>query len=217
MRGVAAAFAVTAVLVGAEGGARGASVRAANTPPTIGGVEHNLGSALARAKTERLLRFDRQRTKTPQAPVDQVVWVNLATGRRRMLNYDASGHLMTSTSFSGKSMPRNPWNASAACGCDLDPFTNFPGQAIRSSKLLGEETIGGRPTFHLRFTVSQTIGPSTTDFWIDRSTYLPVRSRVVYRVAARFHNGRLGPPMTTTDRFTWLPRTSANFAHLAGR
>jgi hypothetical protein len=211
MRGVAAAFAAANVLVAV------ASARAAGNPPTIGGIEHNLGSALARAKTTQLLRFHRHRTKTPQAPADQVVWVNLATGRRRMLNYDSSGHLTTSTSFSGKSMPRTAWNASAACGCDLDPFTNFPGQAIRSSKLLGGQTIGGRPTFHLRFTVREEIGPSTTDFWIDRSTYLPVRSRVVYRVAARFHSGRLGPPMTTTDRFTWLPRTSANVAHLAGR
>src|SRR5262249_40759208 len=119
-----------------------------------------------------------------------------------------------STTFSGKSMPRAGWNASAACGCDLDPFTNFPKDALHVS-LLGDETIDGQPTFHLRFTVKQSIGPSTTDFWVNRSTYLPVHSRVVYRVAARFNNGRPGPTMTTTDRFTWLRRTSDNLAHLA--
>jgi hypothetical protein len=50
------------------------------------------------------------------------------------------------------------------------------------------------------------------DFWINRSTYLPVRSKVRYRAGAK---GRLGPIMTTSDQFTWLPRTSANLAHLA--
>jgi hypothetical protein len=54
--------------------------------------------------------------------------------------------------------------------------------------------------------------PSTTDFWINRSNYLPLRSKVVYRVRS---NGQLGPNRTTTDQFIWLQRTSANLAELA--
>ncbi len=100
----------------------------------------------------------------------------------------------------------------SACGCDLDPFTNFPGRALHVS-LLGEQTIDGHPTFHLRFAVTGgPLGPSTTNFWIDQSTHLPVRSNVVYRAAPG--NRQLGPTQSTTDDFTWLPRTSANLGQL---
>ena len=64
----------------------------------------------------------------------------------------------------------------------------------------------------VRFTI--TGGPlrSTTDIWINRSTYLPVREKLV--VPETSFNRR--PTYTVTNDFTWLPRTSANLAQLAG-
>ena len=183
-------------------------------PPTIPVIERNLANALTRAKTTQLLRYSRRRTKTPGAPVYQVEWVNLANGQRRELDYSASGRLTTRTwgPFPGK-LPNGRWNPSGACGCDLDPFTNFPGRALHVS-LLSDQTIDGQPALHLRFTITGGLQPSTTDFWIDRSTDLPVRSKIVYRLVGS--NRQLGPTMLTTDKFTWLPRTSANLAHLTG-
>jgi YD repeat-containing protein len=203
---------LAAFLLGSVGsGICSASGRAANVPSAIGGIERNLGSALARAETKQLLRFHRHRVNTSDAPVDQVVWVNLATGQRRVLDYDASGRLTSNTLSSPTKSPNAKPNASGVCTCDLDPFTNFREQELHTS-LLGDQTIDGKPTFHLRFTVTGGMEPSTTDFWINRSTYLPLRSKVVYRVRG---NGQLGPNMTTTDQFIWLPRTSANLAELA--
>jgi hypothetical protein len=208
----AAAFAVV-VLATVEGSIGSQSGRATNEPPAIQGIENNLATALAKAKTMKLLRYHRHRTKTPEGPVNEVEWVNLATGQRRTLDYDASGRLTTRTSSPNDNAPHAGWNPSAACGCDLDPFTNFPGQALHVS-LLGDQTIDGKPTFHLRFAVTGPI-VSTTDFWIDQATHLPVRSKVVYRAARG--NGQLGPAMTTSDEFTWLPRTSANLAQLSSK
>jgi hypothetical protein len=182
--------------------------------PTIPVIERYLASALTKAKTTQVVRFSRHRTRTPGSPVDQVQWVNLANGHRRILDYDATGRLTSNTSFSpSNKTPNGRWNPSGACGCDLDPFINFPGRALHVS-LLADQTIDGQPTFHLRFTVTGGMQPSTTDFWINRSTHLPVHSKIVYREVRG--NGQLGPTMSTTDKFTWLPRTSANLAHLAG-
>jgi hypothetical protein len=182
--------------------------------PTIPTIERDLADALARAKTTRVLRFLRHRTNTPGAPVKQIEWANLANGQRREFDHSASGRLTTRSwgPFPDK-FPNGKWNPSGACGCDLDPFINFPGRALHVS-LLADQTIDGQSTFHLRFTVSGGMQPSTTDFWIDRSTHLPVHSKIVYREVRS--NGQLGPTGSTTDKFTWLPRTSANLAHLAG-
>jgi hypothetical protein len=179
------------------------AARPAAQPTSLRRSQVSSAISLAKAKKTRLLRFHRHRTKTPEAPVFQVVWVNLATGQRRALDYDASGRLTTSTPTSYNRPPSTGWNPSGACGCDLDPFTNFPRRALHVS-LLDDQPIDGKPTFHLRFTVTGKI-VSTTDFWIDRATHLPVRSKVVYRAARG--NGQLGPTMTTSDDFTWLPRT----------
>jgi hypothetical protein len=105
----------------------------------------------------------------------------------------------------------NECRLSAACGCDLNPFTNVPGQALRVSQL-GQGTIDGKPTFHLRFTI--TGGPyasTTTDIWIDRSTYLPVHQKVIQRGNQRNSHGH-----AVANDFTWLPRTRANLAQVAG-
>jgi DNA-binding beta-propeller fold protein YncE len=209
----AAVFAAV-VAIAVAGGICSASVRAANEAPAIGQIERSLASALGKAERNELLRFQRHRTKSPEAPVYQVVWVNFVTGQRRVLAYNASGHLTSDTSSAPKTAPPAGGNLDGACGCDLDPFTNFPGRTLHVS-LLVDQTIDGHPTFHLRFTVTGAPEPSTTDFWVDRSTYLPVRSKVVYRIARG--NGQLGPTMSTTDEFTWLPRTRANLAQLAGR
>jgi hypothetical protein len=200
------------LLVSVGSGTCSASGRAPNASPSIGGIERNLGSALARAETKQLLRFHRHRANTPGDPVDEVVWVNGATGQRRVLDYDTSGRLTNSTLYSPTVPPQAESNPSWACTCDLDPFTNFPRQALHTS-MLADQTIDGKPAFHLRFTVSGGPERSTTDIWIDRSTYLPLHSKVLYRVVRG--NGHLGATMTTTDTFTWLPRTSANLAHLA--
>jgi hypothetical protein len=176
----------------------------ADQPPTIRVLQRNLANALAESRTTVILRVDKQRTRTPHH-VTAVEWVDLATGRSRVRWYDASGRVQSDTSrfYSGG-------EPSGACGCDLDPFTNFPTTARVA--LLGRETIGRQPTFHLRFTISGGPLSSTTDIWIDRSTYLPVREKLV--VPETSFNKRL--TYTVTDDFTWLPRTRANLAHLAG-
>lgn len=197
-------------LIAIAGGVCSPSVRAANEPPAIRGIERSFTTALRKAETRQLLRYSRQRTKTPNAPVSQVIWVNFVTGQRRALDYNASGHLTSDTSSTFRTAPPTGGNLDGSCACDLDPFTNFPGQTLHVS-LLGNQTIDGKPTFRLRFTVTGGMESSTTDFWIDRSTFLPVRSKVIYRLR---DNGQLGPSMTTTDQFTWLPRTSSNLARL---
>jgi hypothetical protein len=68
--------------------------------------------------------------------------------------------------------------------------------------LVGQETIDGQPTFHLAFSVTRP-EPSTTDLWINSSTYLPVHEKIV---VPRSH--------TVTNDFTWLPRTHANLTRL---
>jgi hypothetical protein len=182
-----------------------------NQPPAIPVIERNLAHALAKSRTTLILRLHKHRTRTPQH-VNAVEWVDLANGRSRVRWYDASGRLTsdTSRSYSGK-LP------SAACGCDLDPFTNFLPTEPRVS-LLGQQTIDRKPTVHLRFTVTGGPVPSTTDIWIDRSTYLPVREQVGFRQTTGNSQRRrqIGPTITTTNDFTWLPRTSANLAHLTG-
>jgi YD repeat-containing protein len=183
----------------------------AKLPPALWTIERNLADGLARAKTTQLLRYRRHRTKTPNAPVNQVEWVDLSNGQRRGFDYDAAGRLTGPSVTHPDGAPNAKWNPSGDCSCDLDPFTNFPGQALQVT-LLGNQTVDGQPTFHLRFTV--TGGPvlSAIDYWIGRSTSLPVRSHVVYRAASV--NGHLGPTMSTTDEFNWFPRTNANLARL---
>ena len=107
--------------------------------------------------------------------------------------------------------PRPP-DPSGACGCDLDPFTTFSGQAHAS--LLDQGTIHGRPTLHLRFVTDVPL-PSTIDMWIDRSTYLPAFEKVAFRdIGGNGQHPRpVGPTITVTNDFTWLPRTRANLAH----
>ena len=155
------------------------------------------------------MRFRRHRT--PSAHGYQIYWIDLATGKRRALDYDASSHLKTGPSLSYYKAPYGEWNPSGACGCDLDPFTNFPGRTL-NVLLLGDQMIDGQPTIHLRFTISGGPTRSRTDFWIDRSNHLPVRSKVVY--GGILGNGQLEPTMSTTDEFTWLPRTIANLVQL---
>jgi YD repeat-containing protein len=94
-----------------------------------------------------------------------------------------------------------------SCGCDLDPFTNFQGETPHIA-LLGQETIDGEPTFHLRFTIASG-NASTTDIWIDRLTYLPVHEKVAFRnTSVEGH-----PTITTINDFTWLPHNRTNLTH----
>jgi hypothetical protein len=86
--------------------------------------------------------------------------------------------------------------------CDLDPFTDLPAPQV---SLLGSETVDGRSTLHLRV-VTVNPFPSTTDFWIDGSTYLPVYEKLAFREPG-------GPVVSVTNDFRWLPRTRANLAH----
>lgn len=97
----------------------------------------------------------------------------------------------------------------AACGCDIDPFTNYPVGSPPHISLLGEQTIDGQSTFHLRFVVTGFLA-YTADLWIDRATYLPVHETVSSPTKSR----RDQPTVTTTNDFTWLPRTSGNLAQL---
>jgi len=206
-RWFAAAF-VLALLLAAPAGAE-------TQPRTIRTIESSLATALTKAQTTRIVRVHKHRTSTPGF-VTAVAWVDLGDGRRRIVWRDSSGRVTRDASrpaCAGVPAGRRctlPPLPSAACGCDLNPFTNFPGQRPRIS-LVGQETLGGRRTFHLRFTIVTGPQPSTTDFWISRSTYLPVHATVSFRDSSA--EGR--PAITTTDDFAWLPRTSANLARLA--
>jgi len=179
-------------------------------PPAIRGIERNLARALTKAKTTLLLRYHRHRVNVlAGAPVNQVVWVDLAIGQLHTYSYNASGRLTSTIVRPGK--PRGAsWNANSACGCALDPFTDF-GPQLHAS-LLGVQTIDGKRTFHLRFTGTMQAGPFMIDFWIAPSNYLPLRLKWTLRVDRGNH--QLSAAMTVTDQFVWLPRTSANVARL---
>jgi len=180
--------------------------------PTIPVIAHNLATALSGAQGTLILRVHKHGTNTPRY-VTALEWVDLADGRQRRLDFDARGRLErdTARSYPWTKLPPLP---SAACRCDLDPFTNFP-KPPRIS-LVGPRTIDGHPTLRLRFVVTEGPLPSTTDMWIDRSTYLPVRGKVAFRatVVSGRHVRQVGPTITTTNDFTWLPRTRANLARL---
>jgi hypothetical protein len=205
---LAAAFVVAVAVAPLASATPGAVLTA--RPATISAIERDLAHALVGAKTTLLVRL--QRRRTPGAPGYQVDWIDLANGEQRALDYDALGKLVDEqvmlVRFSARS---GGWNPSGACGCDLDPFTNFSGETLGVS-LLGDQTIDGKATLHLRFTVTGGAEPSTTQLWIDRFSYLPVRSKVVY--GGNVVNGERTTKMSTTDQFTWLARTSANLAHL---
>jgi hypothetical protein len=207
-------------------------------PPKTSVIERELANALAKSRTTLVLRVHKHGTGTPQY-VTAVEWVDLATGDQRRLDYDASGRLLTVTSrsYSGKTTGSvstrtvtvaygsKTWSATtgtqgcgsaactaaiqALCSCDLDPFTDY-GTAPPVS-LLGQPTIDQHPTFQLRFTITGGPLASTTDIWIDRSTYLPVREKVVVPQTSVKNSP---PPHTVTNDFTWLPRTRANLALL---
>jgi hypothetical protein len=204
-RWLAAAFVPALLLVPAPAGAD-------TQPPTIRTIESSLASALSRAQTTRIVRVHKHRTNTPGF-VTAVAWVDPGDGRQRIVWRDASGRVTRDASRpSCAGIPAGrrctlPPLPSAACGCDLNPFTNFPGQSPQIS-LLGQETLGGQRTFHVRFAIVAGPQPSTTDFWISRSTNLPVRAMVSFRAEGR-------RTITTTDDFAWLPRTSANLARVA--
>lgn len=105
--------------------------------------------------------------------------------------------------YTGRACPV-PLNANAACNCEIDPLTDFA--TVPDMALVGQETIDGEPTFHLAFTVTQP-EPSTTDLWIDSSTYLPVHDQIVVPESPRATTA-----YTVSNDFTWLPRTRANLA-----
>jgi hypothetical protein len=109
--------------------------------------------------------------------------------------------------WDGHAPCRVPGPPSSECGCDLDPFTDFSPMNPRVF-LLGEATVDGKPTFHLRFVIVVGLDASTTDFWVDRSTYLPVHSQVFVPPSHGV------APRTTTRNFTGLPRNSASLALL---
>ncbi|HEY9472346.1 MAG TPA: hypothetical protein VIS06_00705, partial [Mycobacteriales bacterium] len=77
--------------------------------------------------------------------------------------------------------------------------------------LVGPEKVGGRNTLHLR-----VFGPDRSyrvDLWVDSTTYLPVQE------AAAKGTGETGAQEfpashTVTTRYSWLPRTEKNLAHL---
>jgi hypothetical protein len=119
----------------------------------------------------------------------------------------SSGTLECGGGGRGCPVPPKP---NGACNCDLDPFTNFGTKPHVS--LLGKQTIDRQPTFHLRFTIAGGPFASTTDFWINRSTYLPVHLKLVAPKTSVKNSLR---PYAVTNDFTWLPRTSANLADLA--
>lgn len=65
--------------------------------------------------------------------------------------------------------------------------------------LVGEETLDGKATVHLKWV---PVPQSTVDFWVDADSYLPVR-----KISS-------GPKATDTVDFEWLPRTAENLAKL---
>jgi YD repeat-containing protein len=205
-------------------------------PPTIPSIQRDLANALAGPGTKLLLHVQKHRTNTPPY-VTAVEWADLADGRQRMLRYDAAGRLVTETVRSSRATTTGPptmrtltfdygsrtWSTrtaslgcaardcplppdpSSACGCDLDPFTDLPAPQV---SLLGHETVDGRSTLHLRIVIDNPL-PSTTDLWLDGSTYLPAYEKVDFREPGA---GDSDPTVTVTNDFRWLPRTRVTLA-----
>jgi hypothetical protein len=136
----------------------------------------------------------------------------------------------------------------AALCADCDPFhisSSGPNQILDYRvAVLGDQTIGGQPTVRLRVTWVDVFKPRSgsvsrtrmsADYWISRSTWLPIReTQPATLVTVRLSNGlteitlraasptispALGSrgsststPETLTTSFRWLPRTARNLA-----
>ncbi|HEY3506187.1 MAG TPA: hypothetical protein VGN37_25790 [Actinocatenispora sp.] len=66
-------------------------------------------------------------------------------------------------------------------------------------RIVGHDTVDGRPTTHLRFSVTASGDTVTGDAWFDARTYVPLRATTTY-----------GRSIRITTRF--LPRTAASLA-----
>jgi hypothetical protein len=74
-------------------------------------------------------------------------------------------------------------------------------------ELLGQETVDGRDTLHLR-----VYGPDRSyriDMWVESGSYLPVRE-----AAAKGGPDEFPAAATVTTTYTWLPRSAENLAKL---
>jgi hypothetical protein len=96
-----------------------------------------------------------------------------------------------------------------------DPDITDPENVRRSMangtvELLPNETVDGFDTIHLRLWGPDRL--SRIDMWVDSTTFLPVQQTTAKR-------GRLSDPpfpayATATWKYSWLPRTEENLAHL---
>jgi hypothetical protein len=78
-------------------------------------------------------------------------------------------------------------------------------------ELLGHETVSGHDTLHLRL-----YGPERSyrlDMWVDAKTYLPVQETAA-KSGGKSGGQEFPAVATVTTRYSWLPRTEANLAHL---
>ncbi|RKR89985.1 hypothetical protein BDK92_4349 [Micromonospora pisi] len=88
-----------------------------------------------------------------------------------------------------------------AVGPLIDPKELQDALAGGTLTLVGEESLDGRATVHLRWV---PVPGSTTDIWVDADTYLPVRKTSA------------GPKASDEINFEWLPRTPENLAKVEG-
>ena len=206
--------AVLAIAVVAAPSASAAQRTVQIQTPTVSAIERGLANALANAGETRILRVRKLRTNTP-GYATAIEWVDLGTGRQRIVWHNASGRVTRDSSRSAcrpsaSRTCQSPPDPNGACGCDLDPFTNFPTtQKLRIARL-AQQMIGGKRTFHLRFTeIGGYWALDTTDIWIDRNTYLPVREKLL-APKTKYNPQRY----TVTNSFTWLRRTRTNLGRL---
>ncbi|MFI6758769.1 hypothetical protein ACIBF5_06440 [Micromonospora sp. NPDC050417] len=83
----------------------------------------------------------------------------------------------------------------------IDPQELQDALASGTLTLVGEESLNGKATVHLRWI---PVPGATTDIWVDADTYLPVRKTSA------------GPKASDQTNFEWLPRTPENLAKVEG-
>jgi hypothetical protein len=151
-------------------------------------------------------------------------WIDLATGRARLLLYGCDGRLAVQRALRRSNCAlevesldykthtrRGPMTVGEAPTCRAPPESAEETAASyrrllrdRAWHVLGFARAGGKATVHLQRKVYFPHGHETTDLYLDAVTYLPVRQ------LWRSTHGRVW----TETSYEWLPRTAATLGKI---